>query len=124
MMYDSIYRKREKTNVIILSTKLKNSIAKKAKTENLNVQLVLHNIDINGRKTGCSGFIHNMDNNVYVYVNTDMNTTIHEYMYRYADNAKDYTGYRNRWAGNIDNLVSGIITCLRQTPQQARDKKY
>lgn len=102
---------------VLLSTKLKNAITKKAQKENFQLQITLHNIAINGNKRGCSGFIRNMENNSVVYVNTENSCFISKYMYRYADNEKDYTGYTNHWANDLEGLVSGIITCLRQTPQ-------
>lgn len=109
--------------MIVLSTKLKNVIQKKA--VGMNLSFSLRNIDINGSKRGCSGFIRNMENNSVIYVNTEnpMLSNLH-YMYRYADNEKDFRGYCNRWANTLDELAENICKCLLITPQEAKDRKF
>lgn len=106
--------------MIVLSTKLKNTILKKA--VGMNLSFSLKNININGGKRGCSGFIRNMENNSVIYVNTEkpMSFNLH-YMYRYADGEKDFKGYHNRWANTLDELAENICKCLLITPQEAKD---
>lgn len=106
--------------MLILSTKLKNSINKYA--NGMDLQFTLKNISINGSKRGCSGFVRNNANGSIVYVNTEEPclSSLH-YMYRYADHEKDWTGYHNRWANTLDELARAICTCLHKTPQEAKD---
>ena len=104
--------------MLILSTKLKNAINKHA--EGMDLTFTLKNININGSKRGCSGFIRNNANGSVMYVTTEVCRCDLHYMYRYADHEKDYTGYRNRWANTLDELVSAICTCLHNTPQNER----
>lgn len=108
---------------IILSTKLRNAI--NACANGMDLTFTLKNISINGAKRGCSGFIRNNANGSVVYVTTEKPclSNLH-FMYRYADSEKDYTGYRNRWANTIDELVSSICKCLQKTPQEDNDRKF
>ena len=108
---------------IILSTKLKNAIS--AFSGGMDLKFSLRNISINGAKRGCEGFIRNNVNGSVIYVTTEKPCLSNlNFMYRYVDNEKDYTGYRNRWAKNIDELVRAICACLQKTPQEANDMKF
>lgn len=108
--------------MLILSTKLKNAINKHA--EGMNLAFTIKNISINGSKRGCSGFIRNNANGSVVYVNTEEPCLSNlYYMYRYANDEKDYTGYRNRWTNTLDELASAICTCLHKTPQEANERR-
>lgn len=109
--------------MLILSTKLKNAINKQA--NGMNLTFALKNISTNGYKRGCSGFIRNNANGTVVYVCTDEPCVsfLDPYMYRYADNEKDYTGYRNRWANTLDQLAINICACLKSTPQEQNDRR-
>ena len=101
--------------MIILSTKLKNSINKK-NNNNLQLEFHLKNISINGEKRGCSGFIRNVNNNSIVYIDTEgikWNGKNKLYLYRYADTVKDYSGYHNRWANSLENLSDNILELLK-----------
>ncbi len=87
---------------MILSTKLKNRFT--------SVHTVaLKNISVNGDKRGCSGFIARGD--AIAYVNTEVLGG--GYLYRTAAHMKDYTGGVNRWARDLDSLVAGINSLLR-----------
>jgi hypothetical protein len=108
--------------MLILSTKLKNAI--NAHANGMDLTFTLKNISINGSKRGCSGFIRNNANGSVVYVNTEETCYPSlNFMYRYADNEKDYRGYRNRWATTLDELASAICTCLHSTPQEQNDRR-
>lgn len=108
--------------MLILSTKLKNAI--NAYANGMDLTFTIKNISINGSKRGCSGFIRNNANGSVVYVNTeDTHCSWLHYMYRYADNEKDYTGYRNRWAITLDELASAICTCLHKTPAEVNERR-
>ena len=108
--------------MLILSTKLKNAI--NAHSNGMDLQFTLKNISINGSKRGCDGFIRNNANNSVVYVTTEEPclSSLH-YMYRYADNEKDYRGYRNRWAKTLDELATEICRLLHSTPQEQNDRR-
>lgn len=88
---------------MILSTKLKNRFPS---TYSIN----LKNIQVNGDKRGCSGFI--CRDNAIVYVNTEPCGSL-GYMYRTAKHLKDYSGGVNQWARDIDSLVNGVNSLLR-----------
>lgn len=104
----------------LLMTKVKNQIKKYWP----NAEFKLHNININGDKKGCSGFIKNPDNNSIVYIDTESaNISYLGYMYRYADNFTDYTGYHNRWAKTPDDLFESINLLLQKTPQEVNDRR-
>ncbi len=109
--------------MLILSTKLKNAINTHA--NGMDLTFTLKNININGSKRGCSGFIRNNANGSVIYVTTERScaTFLKPYMYRYADNEKDYKGYHNRWANTLDELASAICTCLKSTPQEQNDRR-
>lgn len=104
--------------MLILSTKLKNALNKTGAELRFN----LKNINVNGVKRGCSGFIINEHTGTVVYVNTEM-CIPYGYMYRFADNDRDYTGYHNRWAETLDDLISGISACLKSSPQAQNDRR-
>ena len=108
--------------MLILSTKLKNAITQHA--NGMDLAFTLKNISINGSKRGCSGFIRNNANESVIYVTTEEPclSNLH-YMYRYADNEKDYKGYRNRWANTLDELASAICTCLHSTLQEQNERR-
>lgn len=93
----------------IHSQKLKNAIEK----ENPGLEYHLKNILVNGNCRGTSGFVVNPVNGMTVYVTTEESvlSSLH-FMYRYADSIKDYTGYHNRWANSLNELVTGIIFLL------------
>jgi hypothetical protein len=91
-------------DMLILSTKLKNRFT--------SVHAVnLKNISVNGEKRGCSGFIQR--DNAIVYVNTEPCGSL-GYMYRTAKHLKDYSGGMNHWAKDLNSLVDGINSLLRQ----------
>ena len=93
---------------MLLATKLKNAI--KREMPESNVEFVLHNINVNGRKLGCSGFVVNKDNGMVMYVSTE--TTMFGYMYRRAKSTSDFVGGYNRWASTEEELVKGIVDGL------------
>lgn len=101
----------------ILMTKVKNAIKRKR----ANVDFQLKNININGNKRGCSGFIINTDTKTTVYINTE--PCMGNYMYRYADDVKDFTGYHNRWAHTFDELIDAIDALLDSSPEEKKDTR-
>ena len=109
--------------MLILSTKLKNAI--NTHSNGMDLTFTLKNININGSKRGCSGFIRNNANGSVVYVTTEepCATFLKPYMYRYANHEKDYHGYHNRWANTLDELTTEICRLLRSTPQEQNDRR-
>ena len=109
--------------MMILSTKLKNAI-NKGNNNNLQLEFYLKNISINGQKRGCSGFVRNTYNNSIVYINTEgikWNGENRQYLYRYADTIKDYSGYHNRWANSLEDLSNNILQLLEVPVSKTRD---
>ena len=104
--------------MLVLSSKLRNAINKRA--DGMDLTFTLKNININGSKRGCSGFVRNNVNGSVVYVNTEESCAswLPRFMYRYADNEKDYTGYNNRWVNTLDELTTEICRLLHHTPQE------
>ena len=99
---------------VILSTKLRNLISKNA---NIELEFYLKNISINGRKTGCSGFIRNPKTNLIVYTNTEHSVYAplsNKFLYRYAEDLQDYGGpYSfNLWANSEEDLAKKIVRHL------------
>ncbi len=93
---------------MLLATRLKNAI--KREMPEANIEFVLHNINVNGRKLGCSGFVVNKDNGMVMYVTTE--TTRLRYLYRRAKSTSDYVGGINRFANTEAVLVKGIVDGL------------
>lgn len=96
----------------LLSTKLKNQLL--ALRPNLTVQL--KNVNVNGVKMGCTGFITDPDTERIVYVCTDNNhnpqaTNVY---YRVARSTKDYTGGRNQFAHH-DDLAQSVVSLLESS---------
>ena len=82
----------------MLMTKLKNKLKRIG-----DYETNLSNININGRKVGCSGFVSNPKTKVVVYVNTEGIKWLgqsHKNLVRFAKDTKDYGGAhsRNEWA--------------------------
>lgn len=101
----------------ILMTKVKNAIKKSFGTD---VEFKLSNININGDKRGCSGFITNPANGVTVYVDTE-ECKPYGIMYRYAKDNKDYTGCRNRWSHDFGEYIGEICKLLKNEAEFGRE---
>lgn len=76
---------------MILAVRLKNAI----KAVYPNAEFKISNININGTKRGCSGFVKNGD--VIVYVCTERAAPYMGLLYRYARSMSDYKGMRNQF---------------------------
>jgi len=93
--------------MLILKTKLKNIF------QGLDYTFNLKNIDINGSKRGCSGFITNNKNNKVCYITTEASEAswLKPVMIRTAKNIKDYTGGINNFIDTID-IVKKVTSLL------------
>lgn len=99
--------------MIILSTKLRNAV--KRFNPKGNYEFYLKNVNINGIKKGCTGFIVNKDNGLILYVDTEPCLILEKpLMYRYAKSTRDYRGSVNRWALDLDDLVGAIYWHLKE----------
>lgn len=81
---------------MLLMTKLKNQL----KEYDSDYVPVLHNIQVNGRKRGCCGFVSNPANGRVVYVDTESSCYVPlsgNSLLRYARDTKDYCGGRNEF---------------------------
>lgn len=98
---------------MILKQKLTNAIRKAG--DGRCYEFKLCNIEVNGRKTGCSGFITNPKNAACVYVDTEgscYGPLSGKIMYRYAYDTYDYSGFTNRWASNLEDLAEAVNRLL------------
>lgn len=94
----------------MLKTKVKNLFKFK------NYDINLDNININGRRVGCSGFITNPENGLTVYLNTERSCygpISDKNLVRYARSTKDYTGGFNEFV-NDDNLLRKVVAMLEK----------
>ena len=72
--------------------------------QGLDYTFNLNNIDINGSKRGCWGFITNNKNNKVCYITTEASgaSWLKPVMIRTAKNIRDYTGGINNFIDVID----------------------
>jgi hypothetical protein len=101
---------------VLAATKLRNQLRR------IDPFLVveLKNVRVNRALFGCSGFV--TDGTNWVYVNTDHNHgTNTRALYRTATGPKDYTGGRNRYAdyGSIAEAVVDLLQLLQVNPKEA-----
>lgn len=107
----------------ILSTKLRNAV--RMYSRDMDLEFHLKTTVRNGYKVGCWGFIKNKGNGAIIYVNTESSFLPYlGYLYRYADNFKDYRGHRNMYAKTLEEYAEGISRCLRKTPQAVGDIRF
>ena len=96
----------------LLMTALKNRFKKVG-----NYEYYLKNININGVKRGCDGFIRNPENGKIVYLTTEYvcgnfyKQLSNKMMYRTAKDLKDYTGETNQWCME-NELVDKVVKAL------------
>ena len=98
-----------KMNKPLLMTTVKNRFKKVGEYE-----FYLKNININGVKKGCSGFIKNPQNEKIVYINTESSCyqpLSDKILYRTAESLRDWTGGRNQWCKE-DELVKSVSMIL------------
>lgn len=82
-----------------------------------NYEQYLKNININGVKRGCDGFIRNPENGKIVYLTTEYvcgncyKPLANKMMYRTAKDLKDYTGETNQWCME-NELVDKVVKAL------------
>ena len=104
----------------LLKTKLRNHIQKSAK--DMELEFVFDNININGQKRGCSGFVRNVSTGVTVYINTERSvlSSMKNYLYRYAKDTKDYRGGHNMFVDTLDELSAEVCRMLRTPLDKVR----
>lgn len=82
---------------VYLTTRTKNALH----AYNKNYDVRLHNIEINGVKHGCSGFVFNPNTNLIIWLTTEDN----HFIVRYAKNSADYVGGINRWSESFEEMI-------------------
>lgn len=99
----------------LLAVKLRNEIL----ALNPDLQVHLRNVDVNGTKMGCSGFITDPGTGAAVYLNTDHNhgTSYDHAYYRTARDTKDYRGGTNHFS-DYASLARNAVALLKS--QDAR----
>lgn len=96
----------------LLMTALKNRFKKVG-----NYEYYLKNININGVKRGCDGFIRNPENGKIVYLTTEYvcgncyKPLANKMMYRTAKDLKDFSGGENQWCVESE-LVDKVVKAL------------
>lgn len=96
----------------LLMTALKNRFKKVG-----DYEYHLKNININGVKRGCSGFIRNPETGKTVYIDTEFvcgncyKPLENKVMFRTAKNLKDYSGGINQWCTE-NELVDKVVKAL------------
>lgn len=64
------------------------------------------NVEVNGRKMGCTGFWKNPETNKLVYITTDMlHASYGNVLIRTAKDDHDWTGGYNNYAKTKDDLI-------------------
>ena len=80
--------------------------------KNAEVEVNVKKISINGNVRGASGFIKHTKTNRVVYISTEQFSLVSQYLYRCARHDKDYSGGRNRYANEQDELFSCVMKLL------------
>ncbi len=102
---------------MLLATKTKNEIKKRTGKDWFGFNL--KNIIVNGQKRGCSGFVFNPKNGVYVYLYTEP-SVCNGFMYcRYAKDFHDYTGARNHNVYSEEELLKEVVKMLMEPDAEA-----
>ena len=80
----------------LLATKLRNEL----RAIKADLQVELRNVDVNGVKMGCSGFVTDPATGRVVYLNTDHNhgTNFDRAYFRVARDTRDFHGGRNHFS--------------------------
>jgi hypothetical protein len=89
---------------MMLKTRLKNALGD-------GFELQVNNININGSKRGCSGFIINKKTGRIAYINTEVNfvSYLKPILLRTAEHTKDYHGGINHLVDEKD-ILKTVLT--------------
>lgn len=111
---------------MILKHALNRSLQEWAEKEGIEIDIWLHNNEVNWAKVGCSGHVINKTTGSCAYVNTEP-AFDGKVLYRLASDVIDYSstglinGY-NRWCENdVDELAWRIIRMLAKEKARRRD---
>ena len=112
---------------MILKHTLSKSLKELAEREGIEIDIWLHNNEVNWAKVGCSGHVVNKITGSCVYVNTEPSFD-GKVLYRLALDVTDYSstslinGY-NRWCNNdADELAYRIVRILAGEKSRRRDE--
>lgn len=92
----------------LLMTKVKNAFKGK------EYSFFLKNININGSKRGCCGFIKSGEKCVYINTEPSCAEWIPPIMFRYAKNEKDSHGGTNQFCKTLEELVENVNRMLKE----------
>ena len=113
---------------MILKHALSKSLKEWAAKEGIEIDIWLHNNEVNWAKIGCSGHVINKTTGSCAYVNTEP-AFDGKVFYRLARDVTDYSstslinGY-NRWCENdVDELAWKIIRMLAKEEARGRDER-
>lgn len=103
------------------ATKLRNAIRRRAHSAD-NLDIAIKNTRINGQLRGCSGFITNSDTGAIAYVNVEFDPDLDQFrgygdsdlraLYRTAESTSDYTGGRNQFSRELDDLPDDVLELI------------
>ena len=88
------------------ATKVRNAFNREKRE--LDLEFHLRNTKINGSLVGCVGFIVNTATGKIVYLDTEESVygpLQGKTLYRTAEHLKDYTGGRNRFTEDVQNIL-------------------
>lgn len=96
---------------------MKSLLAVKLKREllavNAGLTVQLKNVDVNGVKTGCSGFVTDPASGRIVYISTEpVYGPVRRAMFRVARDTRDYRGGINHFAG-YGELAEAVTDLLK-----------
>lgn len=104
---------------VILAPKVRNALKKMFDKDELDIKI--KNIDVNGSKRGCSGFVKNNTNGVIVYLNTEDTLSGRHLFCRYAGNMKDFRGIgANMIAKDFNEFIEKVADSLDNEKEYKR----
>lgn len=93
--------------------KVMNYLVKKYPGKMMSLKLDIHNYHVNERLRGCSGFITDEKTGNTMYFSTDRGRRRPlEYMYRSAENNKDFTGGLNQYGKSMEDMIDQMMNQL------------
>lgn len=112
---------------MILKHALNKSLKEWAKKEGIEIDIWLHNNEVNWAKVGCSGHVINKMTGSCAYINTEP-AFDGKVLYRLARDVIDYSstglinGY-NRWCANdVDELAWKVVRMIAKEKARRRDE--
>lgn len=116
---------------MLLKTKLTNQLKEEAKNKDMEIEIFLNNITVNGSKKGCSGHVVFKTTGSCVYINTEgscYGPLSGKVMYRLAKDIKDYSSNsirngNNRWTEE-QNIATEVLELLMKDKGYVAGESY